>query len=442
VVDGIDVTYATNIPKAADFFWCVENDQRPWITALDAQGKGLVQTSTSRLRGRKFFVWGMGPGGRRWQEFLSVPGGAHMEIQAGLARTQHECLPMPAMAEWSWLEAYGLMEADPQGVHSTDWARARKTVETRLEEMVPEQWLEDELVRTTAAADRPPEEVLHRGTGWGALERRRRDAAGETPMCCSAVVFDDASLGADQEPWLSLLEKGGLPYRSPDDEPGAWMVQAEWRRMLEDAVRAGRGDHWLSWLHIGVMRYHAKEVELAREAWEKSLALEPSSWAYRNLAVLADHEEEQDKATDLWITACRMAPRVVPLAVECCKALIKSGRQAEVRDLLKLLSPAVTDHPRVRVLTARAALDTGDLETVERILLSGMELSDLREGEDVLTELWFGMQEKRLAAAEGREIDEALRERVKREFPPPPEIDFRMFAVASDEGPKARHAKT
>jgi hypothetical protein len=94
------------------------------------------------------------------------------------------------------------------------------------------------------------------------------------------------------------------------------------------------------------------------------------------------------------------------------------------------------------VLTARAALDTGDLETVERILLGGVELSDLREGEDVLTELWFGMQEKRLAAEEGVEVDEALRERVRREFPPPPEIDFRMAAKASDAEPTSEAGET
>jgi len=442
VVDGIDVTYPTNVPTAADFFWYVEDGQRPWITALDAEGKGLVQTSTSRLRGRKLFVWGMGPGGRRWQEFLSVPRHPYIEIQAGLARTQSECLPMPAGAEWSWMEAYGLMEGDAKAAHGSDWAAARNAVAARLEEMLPEQWLEQELVRTAEAADRPPEEIIHRGPGWGALERRRREAAGDKPFCSAGMVFDDASLGADQEPWLALLQRGELPHKSPDEEPGAWMVQDEWRHMLEDAVREGRGDHWLSWLHMGVMRYEADDIEGAREAWEMSLSLEPSAWAYRNLAVLADQEGEQSKAVEMWITACRMAPQLVPLAVECCEALIRAGRQAEVPDLLDSLSPDVADHPRVRVLTARAALDTGDLETVERILLGGVELSDLREGEDVLTELWFGMQEKRLAAEEGVEVDEALRERVRREFPPPPEIDFRMAAKASDAEPTSEAGET
>ena len=90
LVDGIDITYPTNVQSSSSFFWYIDDDQRPWVTALDAEGKGLFQTSTARLRGRKMFVWGMGPGGRRWQEFLSVPNRLYMEIQAGLGRTQLE----------------------------------------------------------------------------------------------------------------------------------------------------------------------------------------------------------------------------------------------------------------------------------------------------------------------------------------------------------------
>ena len=54
----------------------------------------------------------------------------------------------------------------------------------------------------------------------------------------------------------------------------------------------------------------------------------------------------------------------------------------------------------------------------------------MREGEVVLTDLWFGLHEKRVAAAESVPINDALKERVRREFPPPENLDFRM-TVAS-----------
>ncbi len=56
--------------------------RRRWIAALDADGRGLVQTSTDTLRGRKLFVWGRGPGGRSWQQWLTEPGtGGYCEIK-------------------------------------------------------------------------------------------------------------------------------------------------------------------------------------------------------------------------------------------------------------------------------------------------------------------------------------------------------------------------
>ena len=111
---GLDVTYSTHLPDATDYFYDIPANRRPWITALDADGKGLVHASTKELGSRKMFAWGMNPGGRHWQEFLSVPNQPYLEIQAGVARTQFECFPMAARSELTWTEAYGLLEIDPK----------------------------------------------------------------------------------------------------------------------------------------------------------------------------------------------------------------------------------------------------------------------------------------------------------------------------------------
>jgi len=434
ICDGRDVTYPCNLERSTDFFYRIPDGRRPWIAALDGDGRGLIQTSTARLRGRKLFVWGMGPGGRRWQEFLSVPERPYIEIQAGLARTQSECLPMPGGAKWSWLEAYGAMEADPAVVHGADWERAWGHVAERLEEMLPLEEQEAEYERGAATADRRPRDILHRGSGWGALERLRRERVGEAPFCSAALPFDDASLGEEQAGWAALLVEEALPQRPADAAPGGWLVQAEWRHLLEKAVARGRGAHWLSWLHLGVMRYHAGEAEGAREAWERSLALERSTWALRSLAVLARHEQAPERAADLWLEAAGMAPGLLPLIVECGQALLEANRPQAWLDLLPGLPEAVRDAGRVRVLEGRAALAVGKLEAVEAILSGGVVLTDLREGEVALSDLWFGMHERRLAAEEGAPLDDALRERVRREFPPPRHLDFRMSATTSEGG--------
>ena len=426
MLDGRDITYSTNHDRARDFFFRLPDEGRPWITALDGEGRGVIQTSTRRLKGRKLFVWGTLPGGQRWQEYLSGPDNPHMELQAGLCRTQSECVPMPGHATWSWLEAYGLMEADPAAVHGSDWGAARAAVSGRLDERLPESALHAEHERMDALADRPPERMIQQGSGWAALERKRLERAGERISWSPGIPFDDASLTDDQTPWVALLEEGGLPGRDPSEGAGMSLVQPEWRALLEAAVAQGRGDHWLSWLHLGVMRYAADEIDSARQAWERSVELAPSAWAYRNLAVLAGQAGEWRKAADLYGKALALAPDLRPLIIECCKALLQAERPAEVRQTIAGLGPPLRNDGRMLLLEAQAALAEDELDTVERILAGTMDILDVREGEVLTTDVWFALHERRIAQAENVPVDDALRERVRRECPPPARLDFRM----------------
>lgn len=233
-----------------------------------------MRISADRLRGRKLFLWGRGAGGRRWQTFLSQPGRAYIELQAGLARTQAEHVPMPAGADWAWLEAYGLMEAEPAVAHGGDWASAQQAVESRLERLVPRAELE----------------------------------------------------------------------------------------------------------------------------------------------------------ADLYLAACRMRPSLLPLAVECGRALIQAGRHAEWLALVDELPEAVRLAGRVRLLEGQAALATRAFGRVKRVLDGATAVDDLREGERSLSNLWFQYHERRLSVEESIPVDDALRARVRREFPVPAQLDFRMSA--------------
>ncbi len=432
---GVDVSYPTHLPDACDFFFRLPDGQRPWITALDGAGRGLVQVSTDLLRGRKLFVWGMNPGGRRWQEFLSEPGQAYIEIQAGLPRTQMEYLRMPARTEWAWTEAYGLLEADAAAVHGADWAAAQREVESQLERLIPRARLDAELARGAALADVPPVELFQRGSGWGALERLRRAAAGEPPFCSPGLVFDDASLTAAQAPWLALLRDRTMPDADPGAAPTGFMIQAEWRDMLEGQANAGQpAANWLVWLHLGVLRYQTGDRAGAQRAWQISLEHTRTPWALRNLGMLAWEQGDMALAAHFYRAALDLQPALLPLLVECGALLIEAGRPAEWLARVAELPAAVRQDGRIRLLEARAALAAGDLATVEQILAERPVVADLREGDNALSDVWFEYHLQRLSAAERRPTnavgrcaaDAALHARVRREFPVPADLDFRM----------------
>lgn len=427
IYNGVDQSYPVNAKASADWFFCIPDGQRRWIAALDAQGRGLVQTSTDLLRGRKLFVWGMGAGGRHWQEFLSGPGRAYIEIQAGLGRTQMECVPMPAHAQWSWLEAYGLMEADAPSVHGDDWPAACAEVESRLQRQLPREGLEAELARADRAAAMPPIEIVQHGSGWGALERRRRQHAGQPPFAGEAIPFLDDSLGAAQAPWLALLESGQMHASPVEDPPASWMVQEEWEALLTRSL-AGRGDHWLARLNLGVMLYHRGLTVEGKAAWDESLRRTPSAWAMRNLALAARHEGRMQDAANLYVAARKLLPDLPQLAIECVEALLDADRPAEALDVLTAMPAALAANGRLRLLHAKTAIAAGQPDAAIKILQADLVVADVREGEISLSDLWFQAHLKRHAMEHSVPIDEPLRELIRREYPPPRHLDFRMTA--------------
>jgi hypothetical protein len=432
----IELSYANSQPHARECFFQIQSEQRRWIAAVEEDGSGFVHTSTPRLRGRKVFYWGMNQGGRRWQEFLSAPGRTYLEIQAGLARTQNECVPMPARTEWAWTEAFGSIDTDAKKSHSKNWAEAWKAADDALSHALPVSQVAAIDEKLSTVTSRKAEKIVSHGSGWGALERKRLALQNEPDRIPAELAFDN--LGAEQGPWLALLEKGSLPAANSESGPGHLMTQPQWQALLEKSLNNPGGTNWLSWYHLGVMKMEAHDPRGAQEAWQKSIACQPTAWAIRNLAVAearknavgpavtkpGNPEPPSPEACALLKQAWDTGPKTASLAIEYAQMLLSLKRLDELQDFARTLPDSAKRHERVRILYARAMLEAGNLAEVEKLF--DYDFATIREGEVTLTDIWFGMHERRVAEKEKVPIDEALRKRVRREFPPPQRIDFRL----------------
>lgn len=412
--DGVDETYPGRGAYPADFFYDVPDGTRGWTAALGEDGTGVIHTATGRLRGRKLFRWGTSVGGRNWQDWLSGPGAAYLEIQAGLTRTQLEHVPLASGASWSWVEGFGLATADPAEVHSADWTGARAAAARAIEELVPERVLESELAGAGEWADAAPVETLHKGSGWGALERLLRG------LDLPGTPFPEDTIGRDQNSWRALVRTGTMPTPSPDLPPSSYTVGPRWRELLEKSEVT-----WFTQLHLGVNRYHAGDKEGAREAWRRSLACDVNAWALRNLAVADAAEGNLAAAAEGMIRAHRLVPRLRPLTIETLKVLVGADRPGEALAVVDRLDHADRWHGRIRLLECQAAVDVGDLRRAGRLLDSGIVVDDLHEGEDALDTLWWAYHERRAAADLGI-VNDPARVRIRRDHPLPCLYDYRM----------------
>ncbi|MEI5097627.1 DUF5107 domain-containing protein [Streptomyces sp. PmtG] len=417
---GYDYTRAlTRVPvpqphgaHAADYFYDVPDGARRWIAALDADGHGLVQTSTAALRGRKLFRWGTGGGGRHWQEWLSGPGGgAYAEIQAGLARTQLEHARLEAESEISWLETYGPLAVAADAAHGDDWAAARAAVEAGLAEALPPSAVDAAYERWRTCADTEPGEVLATGSGWGALEVLR--GGHKLP----GTPFAEDTLGPAQEPWLELLRSGAVPEPPAAAPPGLTLVAPHWRDMLETAPARPHAEY-----HLGVAQWHAGDCAQAVRSWERGLGRAQSRWPLLRCLAVADlveghGERAADRYAEAFDDLCGQAwhaeggegavgDRVTAaLGREALEALLAVGRAEAARAVWERLSPRARGLGRFRLLQAQLFLAEGDVTAARGVFDDGFEVADLREGEDATAEVW---------------------ERVAPGEPVPPAYDFRM----------------
>lgn len=415
---GIDATWPMRNPAAADFFFDLPEEQRRWIAAADDDGDGLALVSSARLRGRKLFVWGESAGGHRWQDWLSPAGGRYAEIQAGLAQTQFEHLPMPAGASWQWVEAYGNAALDAAVAHSEDWDAAVAHSEGRVAALVSERAVEKALADAGRWADLRPGPRLVAGSGWGALETIRREASGMTWINTSGTPFAPETMTELQRPWAGLLQ---------EERPEEHFTGASSYVRGKDWVRALMAPEWQSdspvepsaqaVLHLAVMAHangdigwaastyrHALEGAASRDGVARHLTGSSRALALRGLGLallaLAEGGGEEgmgameelptvDGGLLLLRDACTVDPGNRWLLAEAMEHHIERSQALLALELVENAPAEVGALGRIRFLTALAHARSGSPDAAASMLRAGLEVPDLREGENSITALWL-----------------------------------------------------
>ncbi|ALE04999.1 hypothetical protein AL755_05015 [Arthrobacter sp. ERGS1:01] len=389
---GFDATWPTRNTHAADFFFDLAPDQRRWEVAADDDGDGLALVSSSRLRGRKLFVWGENVGGHRWQEWLTpTPDGAsprhYAEIQSGLAQTQFEHVPMPAGESWQWVEAYGNASLDP-ALAGGDWSAAVEHGAARIEALVPEAAVADALADAARWADLAPGEFVVAGNGWGALERARRNAAGLDWVDEAGTPFAGETLTGEQAPWLDLLQ-GGEAFTGA----GSFVRGADWEELLAAPRNAGPE----ALLHRAVMAHasvdNAADRETVAALYRGALADSVLSGhsravALRGLGLVLLASDDVDGGIAHLADACAVEPANRWLITEAMTLAIAHGHPGEALALVSRAPEPLAGVGRVKFLTALAHARKGEPGKAAQMLRDGLEVADLREGENSITALW------------------------------------------------------
>ena len=353
------------------------SERRPWIAAVQADGRGLMQTSTAQLGGRKLFLWGTAAGGRHWQEWLCGQASRYLEIQAGLATTQLEHLRLEAKAEISWAEAYAPIEASPRAVHGS-WPDALAEAAELVARAVPEEEL-DEWHRWWRAevADKAPQQMAA-GSGAGEAELVVR---GEHPDALPGTPFGHPVSDGFRH-LVALARTGEVEQEAVAAEVLVPPITDRWGAVLDRAA-----DGWWARLMIAIRSHARGDLEEARLGYLRSDQLRSTPWAARGLALLAGTRGDHVSAAELYARAVAQAPTCLPLLIEATDQLLAAGRPAACLAMIDAVPEQIALHGRVVLQRAYALLAAGQVDAARALLESGIEVPDLREGE-TLGALW------------------------------------------------------
>ncbi|MEA4823909.1 MAG: DUF5107 domain-containing protein [Clostridiaceae bacterium] len=429
-VPEVDVSYPRNYPFATDYFFQIpQTEPMPWEAAAYPDGLVMYEASTNALRYHKMFCWGVSAGGQKWRDFLAEPGkGDFFEIQAGLAPTQGHGLIMEPRETIDFVQAFGSLYVEPGSLQSMDWAAAREALSERVHGEITGDDLNTLLVRYRKLADEKPGEMLHAGSGFGALELARREKLG-CAYDTGGMVFPEETMGEDQMPWFSLLLDGRFPDAAPEKIPCAYVTHADWKRLLFAVLKKPENQNWHAYLHAGIMTAEEGDFPAARALFEKSLACRENVWALRNLGKLYALDGNEPMALACYERLFRLPEAFVDqgFAEEYLAFLNHRKEYGDAWAFYQTIPANLAKKDRISLLAGFAALEAGELDFVESLF--DREFAVIREGENSTSELWYRWKAKKVALSEEIPYDDELLARVKREYDPPASIDFRMSAA-------------
>lgn len=415
--DGIDITRAGQLTSAADYFHEMPTMDYPWMAILQSghesdskSVRGLVQMSTRCLGGRKLFVWGTEGGGPRWQRFLSRAAADYCEIQAGLARTQYECTPMEANAQWVWIEAWGALPSGAIDYSSVSWSQLQQqTANSLFAQRVPA------LLEEAQRHPLPPlgnGQVLLGADQWGQLEVTCAELEGTQELRFPAKK-ERVDVSGTEDVWQTLLESCQFPSRHHGEWPGPWQAGAPWRDRLIAAIANG-DDHWFAHYHVGVMFAADRHWRNAQREFRISLERTDNAWAH---AAMGQIETNPMAAHAHWKAAWELLPHDIDIALALARSYLACDQIAHFFQWVESLPESTARHPRMQLSLVQAEHGCGRhhaaLDRLRRLVVP----ADLREGETTLSELWFSIH-KALGV-----------------IPCPPipfELDFRMTMPGSE----------
>lgn len=417
----IDASYPAQFKYASEYFFQTpEREESPWEACVYPDDFVFFERSSKSLRYRKMFCWGTHQGGQHWKDYLSEKGkGDYIEIQGGLSRTQCHGMVFPAHTEIEFVQCFGGMNTDTAKFYEKNWNAGKDILVEEINKIISAEEAVGLLDKLSKYKDQTPEKLLTSGSGYGALERVRREKAHENPIP-EGLLFPDESLTDEQKPWLYLLNEGSYKKADAGVYPISYMVQPEWKTLLQNSLSEksikDENRHALeAYLQLGIMLTEEGQFDEAASLFEMILTKENNLLACRNLAYICKVQGKTAEALGYYEKAVKMTESAdaVPVYLEYMYLLHETEQYDKMWSLYDTMNSDFRQDERICLEVVYAALYTDRLEFVEPAF--HREYCYTRENNTDLSIIWREYHRRKYPDIEN--TDEV--------YPVPYELDFR-----------------
>lgn len=374
--NGIDVSYPQNIPNTIDYFYDISPDDDKFIANVDKDGYGLLQFSSNNLKGRKLFSWGHRKGSYHWQRMLTDKAGDYVEIQAGLGKTQYECIPMPPKTVWTFTECYTYADIPEEKV-TAPYSETVKAVGEQVKALGNSNYLDSKLPDFAENISLQKGRTVLKGSGYGYLNGL---LGGKVPDQLEFTQNDDV------RGWISLIN---------GEEINTDLSFAYGERAKELLLKKQNICNWNIAYQLSLLFYDSRDFDRAKLWCEKSLILDSNA----NNNYLYSHILYQlcdDKSVYFAKKCLHINNSSYALAESIFTLLLKLNAFDVLIEEFYLLDDVLKDNQRLLMYLSMAYLKSGSAKRAEEILTGngGLKLLDFREGDKFLDELYRGIRKE------------------------------------------------
>lgn len=383
VVKGVDITDYKKIVKSTDYFFDIPKKSPKYIANVDRTGYGLLHLSTARLKSRKLFSWGSSDASDHWQEFLTDQAGRYIEIQAGLGKTQYGCLPMAPHTAWEWMEQYGAVQV-PEDILKQEHAKRAEYVTAKLCNRNAWDCLEEKLVKTKPMA-RKKAELVFAGSGYGALKEQ-----GELTKHLQFTIKEDSL-----KKWQNFFATSVLHCPPPSQRPDEFLIDETNAAFLKKSLKKNNRENWYAHYHMGLGHYVQGNYKKAKKELKKSLSLAENPWAFHALACVCLVLKETEQAAEYIVKGMNMRQTDISYLKEGFKILSLCQADRIICSFYESLGQNEQEIAKIRFYYICSLHHLGRDKEAYGMLEEngGLEIEDIREGEDSMAQLWSEMHQ-------------------------------------------------